>query len=313
MRPPHALSAGRLAALDATRRSTTGCVVSVVGADTLGGAIVHKIASRGRFREVRLIDAAEGAAAGQALDVQQAGAVERFHTRVTAHAGLDAAVGAAVIVLAGAARPAPDGGGASEDAAEGAGLDALGRLHAVNRRAVFVCAGASHRRLVGRAVAELKIPRRQVIGSSPAALQSAIRAIAALEARCSAAEIALAVLGAPPEHLVVPWSEATARGLSLSRALEPPRLARLRERAHLVWPPGPYALASATARICEAVAVGPRLRGASCSVVLDGELGARGVPAAVTVELGPAGVSRILEPALTGQEQVRLETALLAG
>lgn len=277
-----------------------------MGADTLGGAIVHKIAARGRFREVRLIDAAEGAAAGQALDVQQAGAVERFHTQVTAHAGLDAAVGAAVIVLAGAARPAPDGG-------ETAGLAALGRLHAVNRRAVFVCAGASHRRLVGRAVAELKIPRRQVIGSAPAALQSAIRAIAALEARCSAAEISLAVLGAPPEHLVVPWSEATARGFSLSRALDPPRLARLRERAHLVWPPGPYALASATARICEAVAAGPRLRGAACSVVLDGELGARGVPAAVTVELGPAGVSRILEPALTGQEQTRLETALLAG
>lgn len=277
-----------------------------MGADTLGGAIVHKIAARGRFREVRLIDAAEGAAAGQALDVQQAGAVERFHTQVTAHAGLDAAVGAAVIVLAGAARPAPDGG-------ETAGLAALGRLHAVNRRAVFVCAGASHRRLVGRAVAELKIPRRQVIGSAPAALQSAIRAIAALEARCSAAEISLAVLGAPPEHLVVPWSEATARGFLLSRALDPPRLARLRERAHLVWPPGPYALASATARICEAVAAGPRLRGAACSVVLDGELGARGVPAAVTVELGPAGVSRILEPALTGQEQTRLETALLAG
>ena len=47
--------------------------------------------------------------------------------------------------------------------------------------------------------------------------------------------------------------------------------------------------------------------------MLNGELGARRTTAAVTVELGPGGVTRILEPALTIQEQVQLETALLAG
>ena len=156
------------------------------------------------------------------------------------------------------------------------------------------------------------MPRRQVLGTAPAALQSALRAIVALELRCSAADVSLAVLGAPPERLVVPWSAATARGCPLNHLLEPPRLARLRDRARLVWPPGPYALASVTARACEAVAAGAGPRALSCFTVLDGELGVRRTTAAVTVELGPAGVARILEPALTVQEQVQLETALQA-
>lgn len=281
-------------------------IAAIVGAGALGGALAHKLAARGRFAEVRLIDADAGTAAGKALDIQQAGAVERFDTKVAAHDHVDAAGGAAVVVIAGAA-----GGPAAGDSGEAA-LSALRRLRLSARRAVWVCAGVSHRRLIGRAVAELPLPRRQVIGTAPAALQSALRAIVALELRCSPADVSLAVLGAPPEHLVVPWSTATARGCALGHLLEPARFARLRERARRVWPPGPYTLASATARVCEAIVAGAAPQGLSCFAVLDGELGARGASAAVTVELGRAGITRILEPSLTVQERVQLDTALVS-
>ena len=112
-------------------------IVAVVGADALGGSIAHKLAGRGRCEEVRLIDPAGGIAAGKALDIQQAGAVEGFHTRVTAHDDLDAACGAAVVVLAGPAG-GPDAGG-------GAALAALQRLRLIARHAVCVCAGVAHR------------------------------------------------------------------------------------------------------------------------------------------------------------------------
>ena len=283
-------------------------IVAVVGADELGGSIAHKLAGRGRCAAVRLIDPAGGIAAGKALDIQQAGAVEGFHTRVTAHDDLDAAGGADVVVIAGPA-DGPAEAGDGDDAA----LAALRRLRVLARHAVCVCAGVGHRGLIGRAVAELGMPRRQVLGTAPAALQSALRAIVALELRCAAADVSVGVLGAPPDHLVVPWSAATARGCPLSHLLAPPRLARLRDRARLVWPPGPYALASVTARVCEAVAAGAGPRAVSCFTVLDGELGVRRTVAAVPVELGPTGVTRILEPALTARERVQLETALQAG
>ena len=281
-------------------------IAAVIGADAFGGAIAHKISARDRFGEVRLIDPSVGIAAGKAMDIQQAAAVESFHTKVTAHRDIDAVTGASVIVLTREARTA-DGASAEET-----DLANLRRASAFNRRAVIVCADPSHRRVVGRGVSDLGIPRRQLIGSAPAAFQSALRAIVGVELRCSPSEVALAVLGTPPEHVVIPWNEVTVRGYPLSSQLTPTRLGLLRTRAPSVWPPGPYTVASTTARVSEAVIAGSEMRGLSVFYVLDGELGTRGTSAAVTVELGATGVTRVLEPELTVQERVQLETALLA-
>ena len=117
-------------------------IVAVVGAGTLGGSLAHKLASRERFNQVRLIDTAGGIAAGKAADMKQAEAVERFHTEVTAHDHSDVTADADVIVLTGPAET-PD-----VEWPEEAGLHLLTRVSAVNRGAVIVCAGASHRRLV---------------------------------------------------------------------------------------------------------------------------------------------------------------------
>lgn len=275
----------------------------MIGADSLGGAIAHKLAARDRFTEIRLIDAAAGIAAGKALDIQQAAAIESFHTRVSAHCDLGAVAGASVVVLT---RPVAGARGDDMD------LMALSHVAVFNRRAVIVCADPAHRSIVRRGVAELSVPRRRLIGSAPAAYQSALKAIVGVELRCSASEVSVAVLGTPPQHLVIPWSAATARGYPLSSQLSPSRLGRLQARAPRAWPPGPYAGASATARICEAVAGGSGMKGLSVFYALDGEFDARGTSAAVTVELGTAGVTRVLEPSLTVQERVQLETALLA-
>ena len=282
-------------------------IAAVIGAGSLGGSLAHKLAARDRFSQIKLIDPAGGVAAGMALDIQQAGAVECFHSKVTAHDHYDAAADAAVVILTGPAR-APD-----SDWAEDAAVDILKQVVAINRRAVIVCAGVSHRRIVGRGVAELGIPRRQVIGTAPYAFQLALQAIVAIELRCSASQVSLAVLGVPPDYTVVPWSTVTARGFAISHLVEPPRLSRLQAKVSLVWPPGPYTLAAAASRACESLVSGDALRGLSCFVVLDGELGSRNAVSAATVELGTTGVHRVLEPSLSVRERVLLDTALREG
>lgn len=282
-------------------------IVAIVGAGNLGGSLAHKLASRDRVSQVQLIDTLGRIAAGKAADIQQASAVERFHTRVTAHETYDAAGDANVIVLAGPAET-PDG-----EWTEEAGLDVAGQVSRINRRAVIICAGASHRVLVKRAVSEHRISRCRLIGSAPSAFRSALQAIVAVEVGCSASEVSLAVMGIPPHHVVVPWSEANVRGSEIGQLLDAPRLARLRDKVPRVWPPGPYALASATARVCEAIVDGAGLRSMPCFVVLDGELNTKGPSAAAMVELGATGVTRILEPSLSVQERVQLETALAEG
>ena len=114
----------------------------------------------------------------------------------------------------------------------------------------------------------------------------------------------LTVVGVPPKAAVVAWEEATAFGQPLGAQLPPREIAALGARIPGLWPPGPYALASAAARIVEALATGSRRR-FSCFVTAGRE---RAV--AMPVELAAGGVKRILEPTLTRQEQTMLDNAL---
>ena len=75
-------------------------MLAIAGAGDIAGALAQRAASRARFREVRLIDDTGTAAVGKALDIRQAGPVDGYDTRVTGHAGFDAASGASVVAIA---------------------------------------------------------------------------------------------------------------------------------------------------------------------------------------------------------------------
>ena len=292
------------------KREGRSRTVAILGASVLGGALAHKLAGRDRVDEIRLVDPNAKVAAGTALDIQQAGSIEGCRTRVVSAGDVQAAAGAAVIVLAGFARPtALNEDENDQGEAEYALLKQVAQL---DLDAVLVCADASHRPLIERGVREMKIPRARVIGSAPGALASALRALVALEVGGSPSQVVLAVLGTPPHHTVIAWSDATVRGQALTQLLEPPRLTRLKARVPYLWPPGPYTLASAASRVCEAIAGGGSDRAFSCFVGLDRELGARHVVSALSVVLGPQGVTRILTPSLSVHERVELENALAA-
>lgn len=275
--------------------------IAIVGSGALGGAVAHALAVRDRVAEVRLIDPTGQVARGKALDIQQSSPIDSFSTRLTSAETIDAAVGADVVVMADAAS------GNVEHAGEAA-LGLVRHLVRAGSRAPILCAGASQRGLIALAVTELHLARGLVLGSAPYALESALRALAGLMLDGSGVEVCLRVVGVPPRAAVVAWEEATAYGQPLATELPPHAIAGLAARIPGLWPPGPYALASAAARVIEAIACGSRRR-FSCFVVTEsGPL--RAAVGAMPVELGPRGVERVLEPALTRQERTALENAL---
>ncbi len=271
--------------------------LAILGAGPLGGAIAQKIAARDRVYEIRLIDDSESVAAGKALDILQSAPVEGFGTRVIAATAAAAAAGADAIVIADQA------GGQGEHRGE-AGLALLRSVVRVERRAPIVFAGGDQRELIARADVELHIERRRLIGSAPLALESALRALAGLMVDASGVEISLRIVGVPPHGGVVAWEEAGAFGQPLSSALAPHEMSALSARIPGLWPPGPYALASAASRIAEAIVNGSRRR-FSCFVSLG-----HGQVAAMPVDLNEDGVLRIVEPSLTPQERTLMNNAL---
>lgn len=272
-------------------------VIAILGAGTLGGTLARTLAVRGLCREIRLLDDAAEVAAGKALDIRQSGPIDRSDTRLASDRPPAGLADADVVVLAGPVTP-------DAEWDDDAGVTQLHQVTSANHRAPVVCAGAGHCRLIERGVSDVGLDRRRLIGSAPEALRGALRAIVALDMECPASEVALTLLGAPPDRVVVPWGQATAGGLSLEALLPPFRLTRLRRRIAALWPPGPYALAAAAAQVVSTALTGSGHR-PSCFVVDED------VPAALAmpIALDRSGVTRILRPPLTEREQGELQGA----
>ena len=277
--------------------------VTIIGAGELGGAAAHLLAQRNLARSITLVDEAGRVAAGKALDIAQAAPIEGFATQLSGSNDVSGAAGAAIVVLA-------DRVGGGEWQGED-GVLLLKRLMQTAAGAVILCAGAAQRELVDRGVRELRITRARLLGSAPEALASGARALVALAVNGSPREVALSVLGVPPHHTVIPWSDATFAGFALTRLVDEPSRRRLAARVAALWPPGPYALAAAATMVIEAIA-GRSRRTASCFVAPDSEpsSGSHTRTGALPVRLGSAGIVDVLLPSLSVVEQVALDNAL---
>jgi len=275
--------------------------LAIIGAGDLGGALAHIAARRGVARGVRLVDDMGRVAEGKALDIAQAAPVEGFATHLTGSSDVATAAGANVIVLA---DRAAGGEWQGEDA-----LQLLKKLMRSAPRAVLLCAGASHRDVIDSAARELHARRTSLFGSAPEALAAGARALVALAANASPRDVALTVLGVPPAGTVIPWEDATLAGLALTRVLDEPARRRVAARISVLWPPGPYALATAAVMVIEAMA-GSSRRIASCFVAPDLAAGRKARTGALPIRLGPAGIAEVITPSLSVAERVALENAI---
>jgi malate dehydrogenase len=277
--------------------------VAIIGAGDLGGAVAQALAARDRVRAVLLVDGSGNAAAGKALDIRQSGAIDSFGCRLDGTDDFTAVTGAAACIVADRFGP---------PAAEWQGEDALallGRLLPYASGAPFIFAGALQAEVMLRAARELRVRRHALIGSAPEAYASALRAVVALEARCSPTEVLLSVLGVPPHGFVVLWSEASIGGYALERVLSQVQITRIAARAAKLWPPGPYTLGLAAARAAEAIVTSSR-RTFSALTLLGGEFGVRNRIGALPVLLSTGGIADVRVPVLNTRERVQLEIAL---
>jgi malate dehydrogenase len=278
-------------------------IVAIIGAGPLGGALAQALAERDRVSEVRLIDPEGRIAEGKALDLQQSAPVEQFSTRLTAAQSYAAAAGADAIVFADPI--------ASGEIAGDAGLPIVRQVARLDADAPLLFAGGGAWTLMMAAVGELRIAPRRVIGSAPLALASSVRAFVAALVDVSPADLSIGIAGVPPQHVVIGWDAATAFNQPIRAVLPAHQMAAISARVPALWPPAPYALASAAARVVESLANGSRRR-YTCFAAIDVTDVGRNVIAAVPVEIQKGGIARTLTPALSRHELTMFENGLRA-
>jgi malate dehydrogenase len=275
--------------------------VAIVGAGAIGAHLTHALAALELTREIRLIDSQSAAARGKALDIQQAGSLEGCHTRVRAADDVSAASGAALIALS-------DGHQDVGEPDPAADFELFRRIAAANPRTPIVFARADHHATMARALRELQLSPARLVGSAPEALVSSARAMVALAAGMSPSDVSVPAFGVPGGW-VFGWNEATVAGRPVSAALPAHELMAVEARVRASWPPGPYSLASAAARVIAGMLTRSRCR-FTCFAALEGEWRHR--VGAVSVALGPEGIISRDEPTLSARERVQLATALSA-
>jgi malate dehydrogenase len=276
--------------------------VGIIGAGELGGAIAHQLARRDFARSVTLVDETGRVAAGKALDIAQAAPVEGFATQLSGTTDVATIAGADVVVLA----EAVNGGEWLGDA----GFQLLKRLAMSAPQAILICAGGSARELVEHGVRDVKLRRERIIGTAPEALAAGVRALVALAANGSPRDVALSVVGTPPQHTVIAWEEATIGGFALTRQLSEPDRRRIAARAAALWPPGPHALAAAAVKAIGAIA-GRSRQTVTCFVGPDMSSGTRTRATALPVVFDASGMVSVRMPALSVVERVALDNAML--
>jgi malate dehydrogenase len=277
----------------------------ILGAGDIGGALARQLAAIDIVNRIVIVDDLANVAAGKALDVAQSAPVDGYHTVMAGTADVAAVVGADVVIVAdGAANPVTEW-------KDEAGLALIRRAGGLNQRAPIICAGTAQASLIERGVNELGLSRLRLFGSAPEALRSAVIAIVALEANAAPADISISVLGRPPQHIIVPWDEASIAGRTAAGVLSAAQLARLDARIARLWPLGPYALGGAAARMVRtALTRTPRVHAATVAVNRDE--GSPGRSAMMPVTLVPTGIATLVPPALSARDRVRFETTMRA-
>ena len=275
--------------------------IAVIGAGPLGGVLAHKLAGRSRVNDVRLIDPEGRVADGKALDILQSSPIEQFSTRVTSASSIPAAAGADAIVLA-------DLVAGGEIAGE-TGLALLRQLVTLDTAAPILFAGGAQRELMIRGLDELHIAPHRLIGSAPLALESSVRAITAALLDASPADLSIGIAGVPPRDAVIAWDAATAFHQPIAASLAAHHIAGISSRLAALWPPPAYTLASAAARVAEALACGSRRR-YTCFAAIDVTGAGRNLVAAVPVEIAKGGIRHVIQPALSRHERTAFENGL---
>ena len=271
---------------------------AILGAGPIGASVAQRLAERGRVRRIVLIDAAVDAAAGLALDIQQSGPVAAFDTKLSAAGDILAAAAADIIVLA-------DRRGAGDwDGAEG--LAVVDQLVRAGVTSPFVFAGPTQHRLMETSYRGLKVPRDRLVGTAAAAILGAVQSLVSLE--LNASPVGVVVTGRPPAF-VIGWSAATVAGALVRDRVAAHRLLAISNALPRLWPPGPHAIASATAPVVEALGLGSRQRH-SALTILDGEMNARGSAVLLPLELGHGRVRSHVLPSLSDHERTALVNSL---
>ena len=290
--------------------------IALIGAGQIGGTLAHLVALK-ELGDVVLFDIAEGTPQGKALDIAQSGPVEGFDAALKGANSYEDIAGADVcIVTAGVPRKP----GMSRDDLLGINLKVMKsvgegiRAHAPN--AFVICITNPLDAMVWALREFSGLPHHKVVGMAGVLDSARFRHFLSAEFDVSMKDVTAFVLGGHGDTMVPLVRYSTVAGIPLPDLVKmgwttQDRLDGIVQRTRdggaeivglLKTGSAFYAPAASAVEMAEAF-LKDQKRLLPCAAFVDGAYGLKGLYVGVPVILGAGGVERIVDIALTAEEQ----------
>ena len=291
--------------------------VTIIGAGQTGATTAHFLAMR-EIADLVLVDIVEGMPQGKGLDLLEAMPVLGADTHIVGANEYQATEGSDIVVLTAGLPRKP---GMSRDDLLEANTrivrSAVESALEVSPDAIFIILTNPLDAMSYLAMKVGSLPRERVIGQAGILDSARMRAFVAMELGVSVQNVHCYVLGGHGDDMVPLTRHSNVAGVQLNEILPPDRLAAIVERTRkgggeivslLKTGSAFYAPAAALAQMVEAI-LGDRHLIVPASVYLQGEYGQDGIFFGVPAQLGRGGLEKVIEYALSEEEQKALEAS----
>jgi len=289
--------------------------VTVIGAGNVGATAAQRIAEAG-VADVYLIDVVEGLPQGKALDLAESAPLQHHDQMIYGtNDYADTTESDVIVVTAGLARQP----GMTRDdlLLKNAGIvrNVVGQAVHYSPDSIIIMVTNPLDAMVHVALETSGFPRERVIGMAGVLDSGRFRTFIAQDLGVSSSDVSAFVLGGHGDTMVPLPRLSTVAGIPLTELMRPERIEALVERtrnggaevvALLKSGSAFYAPASSVLHMVDSI-LNDRKRVLPCAVLLRGEYGIDGLVVGVPIVLGASGVERIIEVALTADEQAALQ------
>jgi malate dehydrogenase len=285
--------------------------VTVVGSGNVGATVAQHVAEK-ELADVALVDIVEGVPQGKALDLLEAGPVEKYDARLVGSNSYDITDESDIIVIT-AGLPRKPGMSRDDLLMKNAGIvkEVVENVARRSPNAIIIMVTNPLDAMAHVALKVSGFPKHRVIGMAGVLDSARFRTFIAEALNVSVENVHAFVLGGHGDDMVPLARYTTVAGVPITELFPPDKLAALIERtrkgggeivALLKTGSAYYAPGSSTVEMVEAI-LKDKKKILPCAVYLEGEYGVHGIYQGVPVKLGSQGIEEIIEIKLLPEER----------
>jgi malate dehydrogenase len=294
--------------------------VTVVGAGNVGATVAQQIVEK-ELADVALVDIIEGVPQGKALDLMQAGSIERYDSKIFGANAYDVTEGSDIVVItAGLARKP----GMSRDdlLLKNASIikDVVENVVKRSPNSILIMVTNPLDAMAHLALKVSGFPKHRVMGMAGVLDSARFRMFIAEALNVSIENTHAFVLGGHGDEMVPLARYSTVAGIPITELFSPEKLEAIINRtrkgggeivALLKTGSAYYAPGSSAVEMVDAI-LKDKKKILPCAAFLEGEYGVNGLFLGVPVKLGSHGIENVLEIKLLPEEREMLNKSIHA-